>query len=380
LIGVPNPLLVGNAGFTLTVLGTGFVQGTAIVVGNTSLVTVFDSDTQLRAFVPASLLQAGGTVSVTVIKPQPTIGPSNALQIVLTSPAPGLLSVEPAFSEARLTETALPFQVTVTGFNFVANSVAQIDGTDVPTTFLNPTTVVASIPQPQMETARIALITVRNPDPIISTFHFDNAALLSIYNPVPTVTSIDVSLLTYDPTPRFQGDNPLYPAQVLIHGTNFAKDALSRYLTGSPCLDKSGAFTGVRYSSTLIIAKVNIACTGAYQFGFTNLQPGGGVSNLMSFNVSPYTPPGSPVTVSGLAPAARDSASGPFDLTIMGANFSDAPVVNFGTAVLFPTSVTANTIVVKVPAYLVSRPGMFPVSVTNPDLTGNSNAVLFTVN
>src|SRR5205085_12099330 len=39
LSGVPNPLIAGNTGFTLTVTGSGFVSGTSILVQGTPLST-----------------------------------------------------------------------------------------------------------------------------------------------------------------------------------------------------------------------------------------------------------------------------------------------------------------------------------------------------
>jgi hypothetical protein len=376
--GVPVPLLVDNPGFTLIVSGTGFIPGTSIVVQGTPITTAFISDTQLSGFVPPSLLISGGTLAVTALKPQPTIGPSNALTMTLTSPLPGVTSIAPSFAETRLTEDAQPLQITVKGFGFVKGSIIQIDKNDVQTTYVSSSQLTGSLAQPQIEKARVALITVKNPDPVVSTFHFDSPMPLSLYNPVPTVTSLDASALLFDPNPRFEGDTPQFPAQVVIHGTNFVKDGLI-YVYGTPCDDLAGGFAGQRISSTVIVGSVTIACTGLYRIGVVNPQPGGGISTLLSFTVSDYSAP-SPVVVGGLSPAAVSANSGSFDLTISGANFSAGAVVNFGAAVLLPNLVTTNAIIVNVPGYLVKSSGTIPVSVTNPDLTGNSNRILFTVN
>src|SRR6185295_15663693 len=132
-----------------------------------------------------------------------TIGPSNALSVVIVSPEPEVTTIIPANVEARLTETAPPTPITVRGFNFVRSSLVEIDGTTVPTEYHSATELVGFIPQPQVEKARSALISVKNPDPVQPEFHFDSKVPLLISNPVPTVTRIDTSALTYDPTPRF---------------------------------------------------------------------------------------------------------------------------------------------------------------------------------
>lgn len=381
LLGLPTPLLVGNSGFTLTVIGTDFISGSAILVQNTPLTTSFISSTQLAAFVPSSLLGSGGTLSVSVIKPQPTIGPSNALTVTLTSPVPGMTSISPSTIPAEFVESSTPLPLIVNGFGFVTNSVVSIDGVAVPTTYNNSTQIVASIPQEQLVAARIALITVTNPPPTIAVSHFDNGLPLGIYNPIPTVTGVDVSGLLFDPVPRFTGDKPTFNAIVILHGTNFAPSFLSLTAQSggvrSPCAGSN--FSGQRVSSTEIIGQMSIDCTGTYSIGLDNPQPGGADSNMISFTVALFTAP-TPVSMVGMAPAGVLARSGPFNLTITGSNFSSGAVVNFGTAVLTPSSISPTVIVVTVPAYLVQSSGIVPVSVTNPDFTGNSNGLLFTVN
>ena len=83
LSGVPNPLLAGNPGFTLTVTGTGFVPGTSILVQGFPIATTFISNTQLNGSVPGFLLLTANTLNVTAVNPQPTVGSSNALTMTI---------------------------------------------------------------------------------------------------------------------------------------------------------------------------------------------------------------------------------------------------------------------------------------------------------
>ncbi len=375
LAGVPNPLLFGNPGFTLTVNGTGFVEGTAVQIGGVPIATAFVSSTQLKAFVLPQLLAIGGSISVTALNPQPTVGPSNELLIPIFNPIPGLTSIAPNSLVARFDPNAPPADITVNGFGFAPSAVIQIEGTDIPTSYVSPTRLLGQIPEAQLKVAKIATIKVKNPDP---TLGISEALPLSLFNPVPVVTSLDASPILFDPIPRFAGDKPKFLAQVIIHGSNFASEG-THYLIGTPCDTDVGGLTGETVSSTLIIGRLNIACTGTYVMGFTNPQPGGGVSALVGFTVAQYTAPG-PTSVTGMSPVAVLKGADSFTLTISGTNFSPGAIVNFGTAVLFPTSASFNTIVVTVPSYLIKTSGVLPVSITNPDVTGNSNRLLFTIN
>ena len=69
-----------------------------------------------------------------------------------------------------------------------------------------------------------------------------------------------------------------------------------------------------------------------------------------------------------------------FELTINGANFQPGALVNFGTAILTPDTVSGSTITVNVPSYYVPTTGIIPVTVTNPGTGGTSTRLLLIVN
>jgi titin len=79
---------------TLNVNGTNFAQGAVVSVNGTPLATTFVNSTQLRAAIPAGLLEEG-MASVTVANPAPGGGTSNALALTVT--------------DAPLTVTGSPF-------------------------------------------------------------------------------------------------------------------------------------------------------------------------------------------------------------------------------------------------------------------------------
>ncbi|MFQ3660935.1 MAG: IPT/TIG domain-containing protein, partial [Chloroflexaceae bacterium] len=74
----PASATAGGAGFTLTVNGTGFVNGAVVRWNGANRPTTFVSATQLTATIPASDIATPGTASVTVFNPAPGGGLSEA--------------------------------------------------------------------------------------------------------------------------------------------------------------------------------------------------------------------------------------------------------------------------------------------------------------
>jgi uncharacterized protein (TIGR03437 family) len=62
----PSSTTAGGPAFTLTVTGTGFVSSATVQWNGSPLATTFGTSTQLSAAVPASLIAAAGSASVTV--------------------------------------------------------------------------------------------------------------------------------------------------------------------------------------------------------------------------------------------------------------------------------------------------------------------------
>src|SRR6202000_623414 len=93
----------------------------------------------------------------------------------------------------------------------------------------------------------------------------------------------------------------------------------------------------------------------------------GTLSGTVFFTLTPPPPPPPvPPTISQLSPPIALSGSGSLRyLTINGANFGANAVVNFGSDVLTPATVGANSITVQVPARDLATAATLPVTVTN---------------
>ena len=84
----PVSVWAGSAAFTLTVNGSGFVQGAKVNWNGNQRGTTYVSGTQLQAAIPATDVAKVGTASVTVVNPGPGGGPSSALTFNIVPPPP----------------------------------------------------------------------------------------------------------------------------------------------------------------------------------------------------------------------------------------------------------------------------------------------------
>ncbi|HXP86091.1 MAG TPA: putative Ig domain-containing protein [Bryobacteraceae bacterium] len=89
----PSSTAAGGPAFTLTVNGTGFTVGAAVLFDGASMATAYVSATQLTAAIPAAAIASAHTASVTVSNPQG--GVSNAVNFAVAA-ANGLTIVTPS--------------------------------------------------------------------------------------------------------------------------------------------------------------------------------------------------------------------------------------------------------------------------------------------
>jgi len=159
----PSTVTAGGAAFTLTVTGTGFVAGSVVRLDGADRATTFVSGTQLQAAITAADIAAAGAAQITVFSPAPGGGTSSALTLAITldSPLPALSSLSPA----SVTAGGLGFTLSVTGADFVAASVVQVNGAARTTTFLSSTELQAAITAADIAAAGTAQITVFTPAP-----------------------------------------------------------------------------------------------------------------------------------------------------------------------------------------------------------------------
>jgi len=123
----PGATVAGGAAFTLTVNGSGFVNGSTVQWKGSPRTTNFISATQLTAQIPAADIAAAGTASVTVATPAPGGGTSNALSFAING---AVVSV----SAASFVGAELASESIVAAFGLdLARSVEVASATPLPT-------------------------------------------------------------------------------------------------------------------------------------------------------------------------------------------------------------------------------------------------------
>ncbi|MFZ4984122.1 MAG: IPT/TIG domain-containing protein, partial [Blastocatellia bacterium] len=174
-ITAPNPLpqltglnpataVQGSGGFTLTVNGSGFVDGAIIRWDGQNRATTFVSANQLTTQIPAGDLAGAGTAVVTVVNPTPGGGISNSLNFTITSPAnptPSLATISPT----SVISGSSAFTLTVSGGGFISLSKVEVNGIERVTTYQSPTQLTAAIPASDIAVAGTLQVAVRTPSP-----------------------------------------------------------------------------------------------------------------------------------------------------------------------------------------------------------------------
>ncbi len=157
----PSSKTVGSSAFTMNVTGTNFVSSSYVQLDGANRTTTYLNSTNLSVTILSSDMTTAGTHSITVINPTPGGGTSNAQTFAINNPSPTTASISPSSAIVG----SSPFTMTIFGTNFVTTSYAQFDGTNRTTTYVNGTTLTASILASDMTSAGTHSITVVNPTP-----------------------------------------------------------------------------------------------------------------------------------------------------------------------------------------------------------------------
>jgi hypothetical protein len=341
----PNSATPGGSAFTLTVNGSGFLNGATVQWNGSALSTGFISGNQVSAFVPANLIATAGTSSVTVMNPGGAV--SNTLTFTIGS-APILTSLAPA--------SAIPggpaFNLTVNGSGFFNGAVVQWNGSALSTGFVNANQLTAFVPGSLIATSGSASITVMNPGGAVSN------ALTFTIGPglAPTLSSL---------SPYFA------PAG----GSAFTLTVFGSGFLSGVVVQWNGTALSTSFGATQVTAFVPanlIAFPG--NASITAVNPGGAVSNTLTFNV---TPAGTP-TLSSLSPNTLGAGGGTFTLAVNGSNFANGAVVQWNGVALGTSFVASTQLNATVPATLIAAPGSANVTVVNPG-GATSNTLVFTI-
>ena len=221
------------------------------------------SATQLQASILAADIATAGTVPVTVLNPDG--GLSNAMTFEVWGPLPAVTSLSPSFATAG----GAAFTLSVSGSNFLSGAKVRWNGTDRVTTFVSSTQLQANILAADIATAGTVPVTVLNPDSGLS-----NAVSFRVWDPPPAITSLSPSVATAGGA----------AFTLTVSGANFVSGAKVRW-NGT---DRATTFVSSTQLQANILA-ADIATAGTVPV--TVLNPDGGLSNTMTFEVSGWWKP-----------------------------------------------------------------------------------------
>ncbi len=373
----PNSANAGNPAFVLTVTGTNFA-GTSVVRWNGSnRPTTFLSSTQLMAQIPSADIASAGAASITVATPPSALGlgggVSNALPFTINvppPPAPLLIAINPNSAEAG----SPAFLLTVTGNNFVSNSVVRWNGAARATTFVSANQLTAQIPASDVANAGTANVTVFTPPNVAGVGGgISNPAPFTITPPPPAPT-----LISLNPNAANAGGMAFV---MTVTGNNFAAGSTVRW-NGA---NRPTIFISANQLSAQIPASDITNPGGASVTVFTPPNAaglGGGVSNALPFTIN-VPPPPAPLLIA-INPNSTNAGSVSFVLTVTGNNFVNGSTVRWNGTNRATTFASANQLTAQIPASDVANAGTANVTVFTPPNTagaggGASSPLPFTI-
>lgn len=159
----PSTVYVGSADTAITVYGANLSANSSIEWNGVPLATTYFSGyfSDLVATVPAADFASTGTASVTVVTPGANPPTSNQLSVTLVNPpAPTLTGLSP-----NAGPIATAGEVTLQGTGFSSSTTVAVNGTVVPSTYNNSTSITATIPASNLAFPGNVNVTVTTPSP-----------------------------------------------------------------------------------------------------------------------------------------------------------------------------------------------------------------------
>ena len=276
----PTSATVGDAAFTLTVTGSGFVTGSTVNWGGAARATTFVSSTQLTAAIPSADLVTAGTAQVTVVNPTPGGGTSAAVSFLIAarSPVPVVTSLSPA----SIVAGSAAFELTVNGSDFLSFATVEWNGVARPTTFVSSSVLRAAIAAADVATAGTSQVRVVHPAPGSGA---SGSLPFTIQNAAPVLSALNPSVIR-------AGSQAF---TLTVNGTGFMQGAQVQWAG----VDRATTFLGATQLS-VAIAAADVVQPGSFNVTVRNPSPTVGPSNAIQFAVTsvPTPPPsGYPVRV-----------------------------------------------------------------------------------
>jgi len=352
---------VGDAAFTLTLTGTGFISGASSgTVSGAARTTTFVSSTSLQIAITASDLATGGTLAIGVTNASPGGGSSSTINLTVNYPVPTVSS----FDSNTIVIGSPDTTVVINGTGFGTGSQVKIGATNLTTTYVSSIKLQAVVPASSLTTITTLSLTVTNPTPGGGTV---SCPTLSVVNPVPAISSLSPA--------NVNAGSAAF--DLTITGTGFRSGVSSAYINGS-------ARTTTFNSSTQLTMAVNandVTAAGTLNVTVVNTGPGGGSSAPAPFYVGSVNPV---PTLTSISPSTRNAGDPGPVVTVTGTNFLTSSVVRWEGADRPTTYVDATHLTVQLQNGDLALPGTYNITVFNPapggGLSGANGFVVVAVN
>jgi hypothetical protein len=352
----PSSAVAGGPAFTLSVTGTNFAAGSVLRWNGENRPTTVVNVTELTAQIPAADIANVGTAKITVFSPTAN-ATSNEITFTInqaTRPLPRITALSPDGATAG----GGAFTLTVTGVNFVSDSVVRWNGQVRPTTFVNSTQLTAQITAADIANLGTASVTVFTPpagggesNPL--TFNITQAP-----NPVPVITSLN-------PPNATAGANGV---TLTINGSGFVAASFVR-LNGN---GETRPTTLVNANQLTVQLTANdITSAGTLTLAVVNPAPGGGTSNSVTLNIINAVP-----VLTSLTPnVVAEDAMG-VTLAANGTGFIRGSQIVINGNARQTTYISATQLTTVLTANDLTAVGTLQVQVSNPAPGGGlSNAL-----
>ena len=308
------------------------------------------------------IIDASGLYAAPAIPPSPNVVTVKAASVVdptrtasasvtIVNPAPILTSISPSTVDGGSSDATL----TVTGANFTSQSVVQLAGTPLATTFGSATQLTAVIPAARLTTAGSFAVTVVTPSPGGGTSSPTNLQVLVVVAVSPTSQTLNVTQ-----TQQFTASITGSSNQTVTWGVNGTAGGNATVGT----INSSGFYTAPTVPpspSTVTVTATSAADT----------------TRTASASVSIINP--LPV-LSSVSPNTLNAGSGNTTITVNGSGFAQQSSVLLNGTALTTTFGSSTQLTAVVPAAQLASAGSFAVTVVTPSPGGGtSNAVNLTV-
>ncbi len=269
--------------FEMTVNGTGFTPGSIVNFGAVPLSTTFIAPTQLIAVGTPTLAQVG-TVPVTVVNPDPGGSTSAPFNVQVVGPNSNITVTVSPKTATLGAGNVQQFQATVTG-SIDLSVTWSVNGVSFGNTAVGTMDDSGNYTAPNniLGLGSVTVTAASNANPAKT-----DSAVVTLINPVPTLTSI---------TPSTLG---LGSFQITLNGTGFVSTSSATF---------GGQPMQVTYvTPTMITAIGNAPAVGTVAVIVTNPAPGGGTSNGLNVTV---TTAGTPESSAAAVRFLEESSFGP---------------------------------------------------------------------